>query len=190
MSNYDTYLNNRIKARLKELVHTSCSDALKERRCFIPDRFARCDYRRIAEKEILYEALEHMGLARINMEPDDDWSIEDLEGEMFDPRVNTDINPNTLKKEQASYRRRVNEEGVHAAVLEVRNDIGEPFQEIECVGGFVGDDFYGSGCDDDFRAAAIDAVLDPIRQSVGYSLFPLTDVETVSLLIENHMEAA
>lgn len=91
---------------------------------------------------------------RITSHPDDDSYYEDLEGDMFNPDVNTDINPSILEREQNEFRARVERDGVWSYSSEYWN--GEEWEHADSISGFVGDDFNDSGYDTDLMQAALE----------------------------------
>jgi hypothetical protein len=94
-----------------------------------------------------------LGAMRIVEHADGGLTLEDLEGDTFNPEACPGINPNVLKREQAEFHDRVRRDGVWGYVAEVFD--GEDWQHADSVWGFVGDDFNGSGYDADLREACL-----------------------------------
>lgn len=105
-----------------------------------------------AVDEAIFKLLEQDGLACISKERDDYYTFSDHEGDCFNPEVNSNIDPEQLKKERKREMARFNRQGVwyHSLVV-----MGE---HQDSIGGFVGNDFYGSGYDNDFYHTAIEKV--------------------------------
>lgn len=88
------------------------------------------------------------GKIRITRVTDDDSSFDDLSGDIFNEEVNSDIAPIQLRKEASSFKRRMREQGVWTMWSEYWT--GREWENLEgvdhnCIGGFVGNDFFGSG---------------------------------------------
>ena len=76
---------------------------------------------------------------RILCERDDDYDIEDLKGDSYDPIVNSDIDPEKLRREEIAFERAVKRYGVYFLVLEVWNPaIGKGWELVDSCGGVVG----------------------------------------------------
>lgn len=82
--------------------------------------------------------------------------MDDLKGDCFDPDVNCDINRNRLAREEREFEERVYRDGVHGYCVEYWN--GAEWIETHSIFGFVGNDFIGSGHDDDLMKSALDAL--------------------------------
>ena len=93
---------------------------------------------------------------RIVAMPDNCLQMDDLKGDCFNPHVNSDINPNRLAREEREFEDRVYREGVWGFRAEYWN--GEEWIETDSIWGFVGDDFIGSGYDDDLVESALDSL--------------------------------
>ena len=93
---------------------------------------------------------------RIVAMPDDHCRMDDLKGDCFDPRVNSNINPNRLAREEREFEERVAREGVWGFRAEYWN--GSEWIEADSVWGFVGDDFADSCYDDDLMRSALDGL--------------------------------
>lgn len=79
---------------------------------------------------------------------DEHYRLDDLLGDTYDPEVNFDIAPDQLKKERAKEVRRIREKGVWGCGLALN---GVPLYG-SFVWGFVGDDYIGSGYDQEIIA--------------------------------------
>ena len=89
------------------------------------------------------------GLASISKEEDKLASVTELCGDMFNPEVNPDIEASRLKSDERKFKQSIYRKGVWIHELLV---MGE---SLDVIGGFVGDDFYGSGYDNDYYRVAI-----------------------------------
>lgn len=95
------------------------------------------------------------GFVRIVEFPEEGLTVKDLEGDMFNPEANPDINPNILKRERADYIAMIEREGIWLYVAEFWN--GSEWEQADTIGGFEGwDSFHGSGYDADLMRAAIE----------------------------------
>ena len=99
--------------------------------------------------EGMFTVIERDGLAYIAKEEDAYYTFADHAGDCFDPTVNTDIDPEELKRQERRERARMSRQGAWYHTLHVDGVEGD------CIGGFVGNDFYGSGYDTDFYAEAV-----------------------------------
>ena len=104
-----------------------------------------------------FELFERDGLARIEQIEDEFIDLNGLMGDFYCPFSNPDINPIELKKQKRKFIARVNRQGVHIHTLNVLGN------DLESIGVFVGDDFYGSGYDTDFYNIAFDNLRDDNR---------------------------
>lgn len=102
--------------------------------------------------EGVFSVIKNDGLATISKERDAYYSFADHAGDCFDPTVNTDIAPEELKRQEKRELARFNRQGVWYHTLSVE---GKEIDDCS-IGGFVGNDLYGSGYDLDFYRAAID----------------------------------
>ena len=84
------------------------------------------------------------------------FGMDDLKGDCFNPDVNDNINRNRLVREEREFEERVSSEGVWGYRAEYWN--GTEWAETDSIWGFVGDDFIGSGYDDDLMKSALDAL--------------------------------
>lgn len=71
---------------------------------------------------------------------DDIFTMSDLEGDTYNPEINTDISAEQLLKEQRAFRSKVTNEGVWGYVLEKWNPaIGVGWEHVDSCFGFVGE---------------------------------------------------
>lgn len=105
-----------------------------------------------AKIKAIFSILESDGLVEIIKERDETFSFADHAGESFSHEANPDLNPINLKKDEKRERARFNRLGAFFYTLVV---MGE---DIDSIGGFVGNDFYGSGYDKDFYSKAIQKI--------------------------------
>ncbi|AFV81336.1 hypothetical protein F862_gp104 [Vibrio phage vB_VpaS_MAR10] len=97
----------------------------------------------------LFKQLEFDGLATITKETDSFYTFADHAGDCYNAEANPDIDPAELRRQRKNELARFNRQGVYYHELLID---GESFGSI---GGFVGNDFYGSGYDIDFYKTAI-----------------------------------
>jgi hypothetical protein len=65
--------------------------------------------------------------------------LVDLKGDFYNPDVNTDINPEQLRNEEAAFDREVEQEGIYGYQLEKWNsEAGRGYEHIDSLHGFVG----------------------------------------------------
>ena len=65
--------------------------------------------------------------------------ISDLKGDVYNPKVNPDIDQDQLKKEEFEFEELVNREGVFGYVLEKWDSaIGVGYEQVDACWGFVG----------------------------------------------------
>jgi len=84
---------------------------------------------------IIYEEKKY----RIIERHDDDIDLDNLKGDSYNPRVNTDIPEEKLKEEEKAFERLVNDEGVYGYVLERWNPgVGKGWEHVDSCWGFVG----------------------------------------------------
>ena len=111
----------------------------------------------------VFDRLDDAGYVYIDRR-DDDLPAYEVFGDCFDPNVNSDINPNVLKKQHAEALDRVNCEGQWIMVAKAKKDDGnyDGWEETDSIGGFVGDDFYGSGYEEQMYLSAMDYIADSV----------------------------
>lgn len=91
-----------------------------------------------------FKAFWDLGYTVVAIE-DSGYTLPDILGDAYDPIVNFDIPTEQLKREKAKELRRIREKGVWGFGLALN---GEPLYG-SFVWGFVGDDFLGSGHDNE-----------------------------------------
>ena len=101
-----------------------------------------------AELKALFDVFQKDGLANISKQSDSFWSMSDLKGDCFKQDIH-DIDPKELKRQERNFEQRVYRNGVHFHQLFVMS------KELDVIGGFVANDFYGSGYDSDFYSQAL-----------------------------------
>ena len=108
-----------------------------------------------------FERLEKLGLVRFRIEPDDYFTVEDLEGDCYNPSVNPDIDPDQLAEERNEFVDRINREGVVGIIGEYRSNNG--WEHADSCWGFVGNDYIDSGYDDDIKTNTVDQLRESIH---------------------------
>lgn len=91
-----------------------------------------------------FDMMSDHGFVRLSEDPDD-LGLEDLFGDCYDPEVNSDINPNVLEKQRKAAERRLEIEGLWYVESVYRDAAGDGWHDADGIGGFIGNDFYGSG---------------------------------------------
>lgn len=114
----------------------------------------KMSWQKIAIVQACFELFERDGLAHIEKWDDETYELDHLLGDCFCPIANPDIDPAELKRQKRNYLARINRQGVHGHTLHVLGN------ELDSIGGFVGNDFYGSGYDVDFYNAAFNTLRD------------------------------
>ena len=109
-------------------------------------------WHKLAVWQALFEQAKKDGLASIEKLPDSYYSFKDHEGDCFNPEVNPDIDPAQLKRDRAKEQRRFHRQGAFYHTLWVAGEY------LDGISGFVGDDFYGSGYDDEFYRTAVEKI--------------------------------
>lgn len=85
---------------------------------------------------------------RFYAEEDSHFMIDNIKGELFDPKVHTDIDPDLLKRHERELEERIENEGVWGIVLEKWDPaVGIGWEHIDSCWGFVGGDWKDSGHD-------------------------------------------
>ncbi len=100
----------------------------------------------------IFAQLKNDGIATIRKERDEFYTFADHAGDMYDPEVNDDIHPEELKTQRRRELARFNRAGVWFYTLNVLGN------ELDSMGGFVGNDFCSSGYVIDFYASALQEV--------------------------------
>jgi hypothetical protein len=98
------------------------------------------------------------GNVRLRIVPDDSCSLEDLEGDCFNPETNSDIPESRLQRDREEFIATVNREGVWGIIGEYFD--GEEWQHGDSCFGFVGEDWQHSGYDTEIMRATLDAARD------------------------------
>ena len=79
------------------------------------------------------------GFYRVVERATDDYTMEDLKGDSYNPQVNSDIDPAVLKAEELAFEELVNREGVYGYTLEYWDatpNVG--WKHVDSCWGFVG----------------------------------------------------
>lgn len=93
------------------------------------------------------------GDVRLRIVADDVSSCDDLFGDLFDPKVNSDIPRERLERERQAEIDRVNRDGVWGVVGEYFD--GEDWQHADSCYGFIGEDWKDSGYDTDIMRSTL-----------------------------------
>jgi len=93
------------------------------------------------------------GAVRLTWEPDYSADFEDLCGDCYDPRVNSDISPPRLERQKKAFLEQINNEGVWGLVGEYFD--GNKWQHADSCWSFVGQDAHDYEID--IKAATLDA---------------------------------
>lgn len=86
---------------------------------------------------------------RMIVMPDEDYDIEELKGDTYNPEVNTDIDPAQLKEEEEAFEARVAKEGCTGIIGQYKCPCCGEWKDADSVWGYVGTDWRGSGCEED-----------------------------------------
>jgi len=95
------------------------------------------------------------GQVRLRTVPDDTGSLDDLEGDCFNPKANPTVPPSRLHREREEFIAKINADGVWGVIGEYFD--GETWQHADSCFGFVGDDWKHSGYDTDIMHATLTA---------------------------------
>lgn len=90
--------------------------------------------------------------------------LDNLLGDCFDPNVNSDVNPNTLKQQRIEEIDRINSDGVWGIVGEYMCPHCDTWIHADSVWGFVGEDYEGSGYDTDVMSVTLETYKDKVIQ--------------------------
>jgi hypothetical protein len=93
---------------------------------------------------------------RLLIKPDENATIEDLEGDSFNPLANPDINPRKLAQDKEDFIEKVNRDGVWGIISQVKCTCCDSWLTVDSVWGFIGDDWKGSGYDLDCMQSALE----------------------------------
>lgn len=96
-----------------------------------------------------------IGDVRLRVVPDDCVDLDNLFGDTFNPKVNSDIPLARLERERQAEVDRVNRDGVWGVIGEYFD--GEDWQHADSCFGFIGEDWKDSGYDVDIMNATMDA---------------------------------
>lgn len=165
----DEYMQLAVK-RLRGNIKT----ALRGEHSFIGGRLPTVwrNFIREAEIETVFEWFVGERLVDIREEPDDYMSMDDLAGDAFD-ESHADTIPGglrALRRQKKDFDLRVEEEGVWV-VDAVFYDTDGTSEITESIGGFVGDDFWGSGYEEGLMMAALAGLF----EARGMTLPPYTE---------------
>lgn len=141
-----------------KILNSIVSDCIaKDKKAFDlnPDRYCNKDvdsliviWTKNAVVTALFSQFKIDGLVEILSVDDYDYSFKDWAGDSFCSVTNFDMTRQELKRQERNARQRFNKQGAKRMELSI---LGEYF---DCIGGFVGNDFYGSGYDIDFYLTA------------------------------------
>lgn len=98
------------------------------------------------------------GDVRLRVVPDETCSIEDLEGDCFNPKANPEISASRLQHDREEFMAKANRDGVWGIIGEYFD--GEVWQHADPCFGFVGDDWKHSGYDTDIMRTTLDTAKD------------------------------
>ena len=107
----------------------------------------------MARTQALYTLLANHDLAAIE-KIEDDRSASAFATEFYTPSHHPDMHPSTLSRQRNALEKRIEKVGLFTVELIVNGE------SVSAIGGFIGDDFYGSGYDDDFYREAIELLSD------------------------------
>jgi hypothetical protein len=105
-----------------------------------------------AKNKAMFGVLVSDGLVSIRKDIDSTLTFADHAGDMFSQKENPDCSVLDLKTDERRERARFNKHGTFFHTLVV---MGE---DVDSIGGFVGDSFYGSGYDNNFYSNAIEKI--------------------------------
>jgi hypothetical protein len=115
------------------------------------------------------------GNVRLRAVPDEMCSLEDLEGDCFNPKANPEIPPSKLESDRQEFIAKVNREGVWGIIGEYFD--GEQWQHADSCFGFVGDDWKHSGYDTDIMRATLNEAKDArVCRGCGRPIVKKTEV--------------
>lgn len=121
-----------------------------------------------AKSNIRFDELEYEGLVSFEVLPDESADWDNLVGDCYDPKVNSDIDPVILESQEQAEMDRANWGGIWGIVTKVGS---EP---IDSVWGFIADDWKDSGCDSDAKQSAIDFLAQKyVDESVNFTTYAI-----------------
>jgi len=119
---------------------------------------------RLARTTCAFDALVFSDLARFETAPDDWYTFDDHEGDTYSPAANPDIKPAILDRERKAELDRANREGFYVLSVQVRESDDAQWETLDSCGGFLGDDWRGSGYDLDMMRVAVDWHADRLQE--------------------------
>lgn len=66
-----------------------------------------------------YNDMAKRGLVVIEIVPDNDWDVDNMCGDTFNPDINTDISPERLEFEKSQYLEKIRDDGVFGVTLKM-----------------------------------------------------------------------
>lgn len=152
----------------RDVLRASIKEALTGKFSYTRGRLPRVWENLQRDEEIgwVFKHFEYKNLVRLVPEPDD-LPTDDLFGNCFD-ECHADTIPGGLRELRAQEKRaldRVNEDGqrfIHTDYLRVGYASQDPdgWHQADGIGGFVGDDFYGSGYEPDLYRSALEGLFE------------------------------
>jgi len=147
---------------VRKALRRNFKDALKGEFTYTKERLPWVweNVQREVEEMSLFYYFEGQELVRVEEEPDDGMSMEDLFGDTFDD-CHADTIPGgqrALNAQKANAYDRVDQEGVWVVQSDYEQD-GD-WHTADCIGGFVGDDFDGSGYEPQVCLAAVEQLFE------------------------------
>jgi hypothetical protein len=118
------------------------------------------------------------GKIKVEAHNDTFWRYEDLAGDVFCPKVNSDVCPKQLKREERNFKARIRRAGVF--FVEASYWTGREWEshagiQDNVICGFVGNDFIGSGYEFQMLQAALDAYNAQRLDDDGFVIDPMRD---------------
>jgi len=105
------------------------------------------------------EVIEQIGSMRLIRMHDMAFDLEELKGDCYSPAAHPDMLPDQLRAEERKFERRVEQDGVWGYEVQTWNPgIGEGWEHVDSIWGFVGEDFEGSGHDAHLRSLLNSAI--------------------------------
>ena len=111
-----------------------------------------------------FTRLEDLGLVRFEVLPDECSELADLEGDVYNPEANLDIDPAELAQQRKEFVRRIERDGVWGVLGSYRLGVDAPWCRADSVWGFVGEEWKGSGYDADVKGETVKALRAAIRE--------------------------
>ena len=108
-----------------------------------------------------WDVAEQADLVRLSIVADDTgWDLDELFGDTYNPKVNSDIDPERLARERREEVERVNSEGVWGIVGQYRCPCCKTWINADSIWGFVGEDWKDSVYDTDIQDTTLKARAD------------------------------